>query len=326
MASPALEAALAEVDSLYVSVPDSECAGHTCYIDEANDRVVVIVPKKMEPDQLRAYNQRMIPKYLPIMVAPLSERAGSEKVRVKVFQGEPPKIELLRWEPGQFVAESTTNHRKCQTPLVLGGAQIQPSGANWVGTLGMMCMSNGEVAAITNAHVSGLQGEGKRMGQPSARGNYFATVYRVFPVDFRQGASNKIDLAVMDGKSADGKHRVTPHQTDITGRLGKEWKDAKSGMRVVKSGRTTGVTHGTCVGTNGISHVGYDNGTARFTNLDIFRASGGNFSAAGDSGSAILEDGTNNFVSLLFAGGSGTTLGCAARNVMQAINGQMYKG
>ena len=315
--SAALESALAEVVREYVDVDPAVCQAHTAYIDTENQRVCVIVPAKRA---VSALNMReAIPKFWPTAYQP-------DAVRVKVFQGEQPKIELLHLTPGQFAVESVTNHRKCQSPLKLGGAQIQPEGASWVGSLGCMVQIGNGVAAITNAHVSGMRGEGKRMGQPVAQGKYFATVQKVFPISFARNASNTIDLAVLDGKSADGAHRITPHQTDIAGRLGKEFKDAKSGMRVIKSGRTTGVTRGKCVGIKGVSHVGYDSGTARFTDLDIFRGDSGDLSAAGDSGSAILEEGTNNFVSLLFAGGGGSTLGCAARNVMRAINGTMYKG
>lgn len=324
MPTSPLEAALAEVVREYVDVDPSICQAHTAYIDDANDRVCVIVPEKREAAAL-SYREA-IPKYLPL--AGSGGANPADFVRVKVYQGEQPKIELLRWEPGQFFAEDVTNHRKCQSPLVLGGAQIQPEGANWVGSLGCMVQIGNSVAAITNAHVSGLNGQGKRMYQPQASGSYFSRVTRVFPIDFARNASNVVDLAVLDGKSGDGLHRITPHQTDIAGRLGKGWKDAYSGMRVIKSGRTTGVTRGKCVGIKGVSHIGYENGTARFVDLDIFRGDNGDLSSAGDSGSAVQEESSNDLASHLFAGGGGTTLGCAARNIFKALgpNSGMYQG
>src|SRR5690606_11277728 len=133
--------------------------------------------------------------------------------------------------------------------LVGGGAQIQPKGAGWVGTLGGMVLSGGEVACLTNAHVSGIgRAAHWPMMQPSSTNpNYFALVRKVVPIDMRTNASNKVDLAILDPRDKDGKHRCKPEQIGI-GKLGTKMVDAKLGMRVVKSGRTTGVTHGKCVG------------------------------------------------------------------------------
>lgn len=86
-------------------------------------------------------------------------------------------------------------------------------------------------------------------------------------------------------------------------------RDLVLGDRVVKVGRTTEQTHGLVEGVNGQVRVQYGTGKlALFEDQVIIRgATGGEFSAGGDSGSAILtEDGYVG--GLLFAGGGGQTI------------------
>jgi hypothetical protein len=74
--------------------------------------------------------------------------------------------------------------------------------------------------------------------------------------------------------------------------------------RVYKCGRTTGYTEGNIVAINGVSNVGYAGGTARFVNQLVIAPTTdneGDFSAGGDSGSAILND-NHEITGLLFAG------------------------
>jgi hypothetical protein len=225
-----------------------------------------------------------------------------------------------------YQIQAGQEQRACQEVLVGGGAQIQPKGAGWVGTLGGMAVSNGQVVGLTNAHVTGLDRVANwPMHQPSSTNpHYFALVRKVVPIDLRTNASNKVDLAILDPRDKDGKHRCKPEQIGI-GKLGTKMVDAKLGMKVVKSGRTTGVTRGRCVGVKGVSLVGYDAGkTARYTDQDIFASDSGKFSDAGDSGSFILEEGTNNLVALLFAGGNDQTIGNPSRYVAQAAEAVLW--
>lgn len=78
---------------------------------------------------------------------------------------------------------------------------------------------------------------------------------------------------------------------------------------VQKVGRTTGHTKGYVVGINGYVRVGYGNsGNAAFDNQIILEGyDGAEFSAGGDSGSAILTP-TMKVVGLLFAGGGNQTI------------------
>ncbi len=79
---------------------------------------------------------------------------------------------------------------------------------------------------------------------------------------------------------------------------------AELGMRVRKSGRTTGLTIGEVVQVDVTVDVGYGEGrTARFAD----QVMAGAMSQGGDSGSAVV-DLENNIVGLLFAGSETTTL------------------
>jgi hypothetical protein len=77
------------------------------------------------------------------------------------------------------------------------------------------------------------------------------------------------------------------------------------GDPVQKYGRTTSLTKGTIAGINATVNVGYSSGTARFVDQIIVGGSKGPFIKAGDSGSLLVTDSTdNNPVGLLFAGSS----------------------
>ena len=85
---------------------------------------------------------------------------------------------------------------------------------------------------------------------------------------------------------------------------------ADLGQRVQKYGRTTGLTLGVVTGVNVTINVQYEGQLiARFVRQTAIEGEGTNFSAAGDSGSLIVEEGTNAPVGLLFAGGGVTTFG-----------------
>lgn len=85
-------------------------------------------------------------------------------------------------------------------------------------------------------------------------------------------------------------------------------RDLQLGEHVHKVGRTTSHTFGIVVGVGGLITVGYDSKTAVFDDQVIIEGDGGSeFSAGGDSGSAILTE--DNYVGgLLFAGGGNQTI------------------
>jgi len=90
------------------------------------------------------------------------------------------------------------------------------------------------------------------------------------------------------------------------------------GMKVKKSGRTTGTTHGEISQIDAAVNV--DMGDAKmalFTGQIIVEREG--MSAGGDSGSAVLTEEGNKIVGLLFAGSEKTMVANSWKNVKEAL-------
>ena len=97
--------------------------------------------------------------------------------------------------------------------------------------------------------------------------------------------------------------------------------DMDLGDKVLKVGRTTELTHGTVEGVNSMVKVRYDGGTATFDNqLEIRSSEGKEFSAGGDSGSAILTDDGLKMGGLLFAGSPGPTGVTIANRISDVVD------
>jgi hypothetical protein len=94
---------------------------------------------------------------------------------------------------------------------------------------------------------------------------------------------------------------------------------AKLRLRVMKYGRTTGLTNGRISAINGAFYVNYGPaGIALFTQQIVIKP--GTFSAGGDSGSLIVIQGGSNDrtpVGLLFAGSSSVTIANPIGPVLQ---------
>jgi hypothetical protein len=95
---------------------------------------------------------------------------------------------------------------------------------------------------------------------------------------------------------------------------------AAVGMRVHKHGRTTGYRRGQVVDVAADVNIGYDFGTARFTDQIIVVGDAGKmFSDAGDSGSLIVDRGTGRATGLLFAGSATHTIANHIEDVLAAL-------
>lgn len=92
--------------------------------------------------------------------------------------------------------------------------------------------------------------------------------------------------------------------------------EGKLGLKIQKSGRTTGLTTGTILQTNVTATVGYGgNKTAVFTD----QLMAGAMSAGGDSGSVVLNN-DKRIIGLLFAGSETVTLMNRIQNVTSKLN------
>ena len=122
--------------------------------------------------------------------------------------------------------------------------------------------------------------------------------------NLQQPSPNLVDAALV--RPHDPNH-FTPEILGIGPLVG--MRDLVLGDQVQKVGRTTEHTYGTVVGIDGSVRVNYgDSGFAQFDHQLIIESNDGNdFSAGGDSGSAIVT--LDGYIGgLLFAGGGGQTI------------------
>ena len=135
------------------------------------------------------------------------------------------------------------------------------------------------------------------------------------PNEVEQPHPNLVDAAVAKVMLEDWVDSVVPEIGEIEG-----IRDLQLGDRVQKTGRTTEYTTGMVEVVSTTSRVDYgaDNGTATFEDQLVIRGDSGEFSAGGDSGSAIVtEDGFLG--GLLFAGGSGVTVANKVSHVVSLL-------
>lgn len=225
---------------------------------------------------------------------------------------------------------TSDDHRRRHRPVV-GGVTISPLNESYVGTLGcflqrsangirqVFALSNNHVLADTNRLSIGtpIVQPGPEV-EPTTPDDVFAALSAFVPLQFPQTrltpVANVFDAAIA---------MVADESLIRTGTLlGIDKYEPKigvavPGMRVIKSGRTTGVTRGIVTATrvNGVQ-VNYGTRTAPriATFNDTVQIVGEDgvtpFSMPGDSGSVILDADTGQPVALLFAGDGRNTTAC----------------
>lgn len=122
---------------------------------------------------------------------------------------------------------------------------------------------------------------------------------------------NLVDAAIARPLSAD---LVVRHILEIGEPQG--INEGTLGLKIRKSGRTTGLTSGEITQVDATVKVSYGIGK---TAIFVDQLVAGEMSAGGDSGSAVLDE-DNRVVGLLFAGSETTTVMNRSRNVMDALN------
>ena len=151
-----------------------------------------------------------------------------------------------------------------------------------------------------------------------------AILERFVPINFVRGAVNYVDAATGWCWPA----RVRRELVFVSGgvrrffRIGSVPVPPALGMAVGKSGRTTQLTSGRITAIGAAINVNYGGGrVAHFRDQFAVRASSGNFSAGGDSGSSVWTwDSARRPVGLLFAGGGGTTFCNRMDRVLAALD------
>ena len=252
-------------------------------------------------------------------------------------------ILTLSFVPLPIWADSGPAHRVDQRfPIQLGtsGGNINDSskGFCYGGTLGALVedtsgteyiLSNNHVLARTNAAASGediiqpgLIDQSPACFKDST--DIVADLSEFVPILFKTKGTmpaNAVDAAI--AKVRVGNVDPTGLIIDI-GTLSSDTVAPSLAMAVKKSGRTTGLTNGNITAVNATIDVSYGSGkTARFINQIVVGT--GDFIAAGDSGSLMVEDVVTNprAVGLLFAGSNTTAIANPIDDVLNAFNVSM---
>jgi hypothetical protein len=221
----------------------------------------------------------------------------------KTLDGKPTHIEVV----GEIKA-TAYNTRAKYRPVIPSGVSVGNGRENSSGTIGAVVVKNGIRYMLSNNHVLARQNNariGEQIVQPGradTRGVPTETVailsaYK--PVSFT--SRNTIDAAIA---RYTGWHSYSvvdkafaPSHTPVI---------AHSGQKVMKMGRTTGLTYGTVQSTNVTIKVDFNGQTAIFENQIYIKGDYSEFLQAGDSGSLLVTQSGQNPVGLLFAGGEGS--------------------
>jgi hypothetical protein len=246
------------------------------------------------------------------------------------------------------VFQSNSNQKAQSLPIELGtsGGDVDDKSGQFCcgGTLGSLLLRNGSYYILSNNHVlarSDQASPGEPISQPAIIETNCSTVgtNTVANLTFfakLQPAGANVDAAIAQivpgavglmgnilslGSTATGStpNAGPPHQgIGIT---------ATVGEKVAKSGRTTGLTCSTVAAIGVSTSVTYQtqcNGGTSFTVTysNQVSVSGGGFSAGGDSGSLIVDQGTADPVALLYGGSDTDTVGNPVRDVLTALADQ----
>jgi hypothetical protein len=198
------------------------------------------------------------------------------------------------------------NPRDKEFEPMIGGVSVNPNFfyiSSWQGTLGLAIRDkNGRPVILSNRHVicgkNPVAGDG--VSQPSYE--FFShlaaslVAWNLGDVTY-QGKKYGIDAAIAsptNGRSATiGKIYGLP---DVAGTV-----EAALGMEVTKSGLTTDVTTGTITAID-VDCINEDRVVLSRQIVIQSRIKGSFFSESGDSGSAIIQTGSNQVVGLLWGG------------------------
>lgn len=217
---------------------------------------------------------------------------------------------------------------QCVRPIELGVSGINLLEVCSAGTLGSLVDAGGARLIMSNNHVMARENNAVAGQEPIVQpgtldngcvrdiGDAIGVLVHFIPINFA-GGTNVFDLALA---------RTDPSLVNPNGEiLGIGLVNPAPfpgtppvGTAVKKAGRTTAVTSGQISAVNVSVLVTYSTGTAFYQGQ--YRVTPGSFSAAGDSGSLIVEDTAScpRAIGLLFAGSATSTLGNPINRLFEA--------
>jgi hypothetical protein len=266
----------------------------------------------------------------------------SSEVVTAVSQADTTKMGTGRVQ----VFQSNINQNAQSLPVKLGtsGGNVDDKNGKYCcgGTLGSLLIRNGNYYILSNNHVLARSDQalpGEPISQPgiietncsTAGTNTVATLTSFVNL---QAAGTNVDAAIAQ--------IAQPGAVDLTGSILSLGATATGSTpdpgpphqgrgilafvneRVAKSGRTSGLTCSTISTTSLTTSVTYQtlcNGGTSFsvTYRNQVAVSGGGFSAGGDSGSLIVDQGTADPVALLYGGSDTDSVGNPVADVLNAL-------
>jgi hypothetical protein len=208
------------------------------------------------------------------------------------------------------------------------------------GTLGCLAVGrssprNSRLLVLSNNHVVANSNNavyGDCIAQPGyydggqCPADQIAILERFVPITFG-GVTNHVDCAT----GWCWPDRVRRELVQLSGgvpqyfRISNQPRSPQLGWSVGKSGRTTQLTQGRIVTLNWSGWINYSGGSAWFAGQFVVQGINGDFSAGGDSGSAVWTwDAAKYPVGLLFAGGGGYTICNPMPLVLSALDINLY--
>ncbi len=236
--------------------------------------------------------------------------------------GIPASIEGIRThienigEVVAFGGKPSSGYTKQYRNPMYSGISVGNDNECAAGTIACVVTNGTQNFLLSNNHVFARENAallGERIDQPgrydaaSVSGlrqcdhtGQVATLSQFVSISFT--ANNTVDCAIAEisgtpGATTASAAGYTPTSTTQVATVGEPIK---------KTGRTTGLTTGSVSALNVTIRVSYTAGTAQF--VGQIYISSHTFSAAGDSGSLIVDSNNNNPVGLLFAGSSTSTI------------------
>lgn len=238
---------------------------------------------------------------------------------------------------GKFhLLDTAADNKKRRRPVRPGlsiGFKFPPGNAKagfvMAGTFGAVVTKDGKTFILSNNHVLAENGQisiGAPIFQPGLLDGGNEATDQVASltkfIQIRPTGFNKVDCAIAELIT---QTKVDPRVMPRVGKLGSTSPiTAATGMEVEKSGRTTGYTRGSVFDISADVNIDYEDKdgnsfTASFDNQIIVTAPTGAFSAAGDSGSLIVDRGSKRATGLLFAGSTTHTICNHVDDVLTAL-------
>jgi hypothetical protein len=250
---------------------------------------------------------------------------GKADVLPKQISGLPVDVEesgvFRRFRPSAAMPNPKTKIRPAQ-PGCSVGFRDPKNQFVMAGTFGALVKQGTTLYILSNNHVLADEGQlqpGAAIFQPglldggNPKTDQFAALTKFIPL---QAAGNKVDCAMAKVLA---NNLVSKNVLHIGAPAGVE--AAAIDMNVHKFGRTTSYTVGRVSSIDTDVTVGYETGNFTFQEqIIVVGTQGTSFSAAGDSGSLIMERSTNKAIGLLFAGSSSHTIANHVEDVLQALS------